>query len=106
RSAEIRLKNSRPDPLKRATEALVDDLMDSSSRSQLGSLAFAQIPVLEPNSSAEAFHGAVQGGKSLHATLRERSADLKVAAVFLLLGMACLLVISPLATNLDFRLRN
>jgi hypothetical protein len=130
--AVIRLRNSHSEKLKIATQHLVEHLVlgdrqvrHHSRAAVMAGLAkqmanylwyqgwkrpakpitFEHIKVLEAGTSNEAFTGAVVAEKSLISVLRERSDDLKVAGVFLFLGLTTLALSSPWLFNFDYRLK-
>jgi hypothetical protein len=102
--SEVRLRNSRSEPLKVATEALVENLESASARSALGALRFQTIRVLEPQSGIEAFLGEVLSGRTLRSVLHEKRRELQVALVFLALALILMLVVSPLLMSVDYKL--
>jgi hypothetical protein len=128
RRAVIRLRNSQPERLRRATKRLVEDLIAGDPRArnrprliglwyvvrELGRavwykrsrrrsrIVFEHVRVLESRSSREAFTGEVATERTLQSVLHERRGDLNVAAFFFFIGLATLLVSSPLVLNLDY----
>lgn len=129
--AVIRLRNAKPDRLKRATERLVENLVagDPQARKRLRlsglwrlacraghsiwfegaakrdlPIVFDHVRVLEPGNSNEAFTGIVVIERSIESVLHERRGDLKVAGFLLFLGLITLVIESPWVMNLDLRL--
>jgi hypothetical protein len=62
--------------------------------------------VLAADTGEVAFSGKVVGRRSLRHVLRERRGEVKIATVFLSLGVLLLLVTSPLALDFDERIHN
>lgn len=132
RHVVIRLRNSNSEKLKAASEHLVRSFLTEVHPKQkilririffdgLGRLAqsvfyrvprqespytFSRIRVLEANSSIEAYSGGIQPERGFRWTVQQRRTDIRVAVVFLLLGISVLLMESPLIFNLDERLHN
>jgi hypothetical protein len=132
RRVVIRLRNSNSEKLKSASEHLVKSFLTELHPKEriprisilfhgLGSLAetvfykqskqdrpytFSRIRVLEANSPLEAYSGEVQPERGFRWTLQQRRNDIRVAVVFLLLGISVLIMESPWAFNVDVRLHN
>lgn len=127
----IRLRNSHSERLKRATQRLVAHLLgdvEDESRaarvrrlsSEIRALAhwlwyrklrsdpmeFEPIKVLEPGSPREAFYGSVVSERTLGSVVRERRGDLFIAGIFGALGVASLLLESPLILDYDKRVHD
>jgi hypothetical protein len=132
RHVVIRLRNSNSERLKAASEHLVKSFLTEIHPKQkvlrirvlftrLGNISqavfyrvskqdrpytFSRIRVLEANSSIEAYSGEVQPERGFRWTLQQRRTDIRVAIVFLLLGISVLLIETPLIFNLDEKLHN